>query len=166
MLKTTICYIEKDNKYLMLHRTKKKNDMSHDLYLGIGGKFEPGESADECNAREVLEETGLILRDAKLRGLMYFVSDKYDNEAMYIYTATDYDGQIDPDCDEGDLVWIDRTRVFGLPIWEGDKIFFKLLEEDAPFFYIMAHYDADNRLIDHKVDTGLTLKEAEAECGC
>lgn len=147
---TTICYIEKDNKYLMLHRTKKKNDMSEGKYLGIGGKFEDGESPEECILREVKEETGLTLTKYKQRGIMTFTSDKYETEYMHIFTATEYEGTIS-ECNEGDLEWIDIDKVNALPIWEGDKLFFDLLKENIPFFGIKVHYSKDNELLDYSV---------------
>lgn len=147
---TTICYIEKDNKYLMLHRTKKENDMSEGLYLGIGGKFEENESPNECIMREVFEETGLTLTKYKYRGIMTFISDRYETEYMHIFTATGYEGDI-TECNEGDLVWIPKDEVKNLPIWEGDKLFFDLLAKGEDFFSIKVHYGSENELVDYTI---------------
>lgn len=143
---TTLCYIEKDEKYLMLHRVKKKNDQSHDKWLGVGGHFEEGESPEECILREVKEETGLTLTGYRYRGLVTFVSDECENEYMHLFTATDYEGEL-TDCDEGELVWIPKSEVYSLNLWEGDKIFFRLLEEDSGFFTLKVRYEG-SKLID------------------
>ena len=118
---TTICYIEKDEKYLMLHRTKKENDQSHDKWLGVGGKFEENESPNECVVREVKEETGLTLLSYKLRGVMTFVSDIWETEYMFIYTADRFEGEL-TECSEGELLWVEKSKVPDLNLWEGDKI--------------------------------------------
>ena len=137
---TTLCYLIKDGKYLMLHRIKKQNDLNKDKWVGIGGKFEETESPEQCNAREVFEETGLILNNAKYRGVVTFVSDIWESELMHIFTASDFSGEI-RECDEGELVWIDKNDVYSLPIWEGDKIFLKLIEDDnCPFFSLRLQY--------------------------
>lgn len=124
---TTLCYIEKDGAYLMLHRTKKENDINHDKYIGVGGHIEHGESPTECIAREITEETGLIADNIKLRGLITFVIDDID-EYSFLYTCNSFTGEL-KECDEGELVWIPIDEVENLPIWEGDKIFFRLLKE-------------------------------------
>ena len=142
MLNTTLCYIENDGKYLMLHRVKKKDDMSKDKWLGIGGKFEEGESPEDCVYREVQEETGLKLHSARYRGIVTFVSDEYGTEFMHLFTSDDYSGVI-KECDEGELVWIDKSKIHDLNLWEGDKIFFRLLEEDTGFFSLKVHYSGD-----------------------
>lgn len=139
---TTLCYIEKDEKYLMLHRVKKKNDQSHDKWLGVGGHFEDGESPEECVLREVKEETGLALTDYRYRGLVTFVSDQCECEYMHLFTATGYEGVM-TECDEGELVWIPKSEVYNLNLWEGDKIFFRLLEEDEGFFTLKVRYEGD-----------------------
>ena len=141
---TTLCYIEKDGKYLMLHRTKKENDQSHDKWLGIGGRFEEDESPDECILREVKEEAGVKLLKYKFRGIITFVSDIYETEYMHLFTATEYEGEIKlNDCDEGELMWIDKKEVLNLNLWEGDRIFLKRLEEDMEFFSIKLVYQKD-----------------------
>lgn len=146
---TTLCYIEKDDKYLMLHRVKKKNDQNQDKWLGVGGHFEDGESPEDCVLREVKEETGLTLTEYRYRGLVTFVSDEYENEYMHLYTATGYDGEM-IECDEGELVWIPKSEVFDLNIWEGDKIFFRLLEEECGFFSLKVRYKGD-RLMESEI---------------
>lgn len=142
MLNTTLCYIEKENKYLMLHRTKKVNDISHDKWLGVGGKFLENETPDECMLRETLEETGLRLIDYRLRGVITFISDLYEGEYMYLYTASSYEGEM-IECNEGVLEWIDKNKVYDLPLWEGDKLFFKELELDKGFFTMKLRYEGD-----------------------
>ena len=142
MLNTTLCYLEHDGKYLMLHRVKKKNDISHDKWLGVGGKFEDKESPEECAIRETREETGLTLTSYQYRGLVTFVSDRYETEYMHLFTADAWQGIL-IDCNEGELVWIDKKKVPELPIWQGDKIFFRLLEQDIPFFSLKLSYEGD-----------------------
>ncbi|MCI8717553.1 MAG: 8-oxo-dGTP diphosphatase [Lachnospiraceae bacterium] len=139
---TTICYIEKDEKYLMLHRTKKENDQSHDKWLGVGGKFEENESPDECVVREVKEETGLTLLSYKLRGVMTFVSDIWETEYMFIYTADRFEGEL-TECSEGELLWVEKSKVPDLNLWEGDILFLKKLMEDSEFFTIKVQYQGE-----------------------
>lgn len=139
---TTLCYIERDDAYLMLHRVKKQNDLNHDKWVGIGGKFEYGESPEECMRREALEETGLTLHHPTLRGIVTFLSDEWGCEYMFLYTCRDFDGSL-IDCNEGVLEWVPKDRVCDLPIWEGDQIFFRLLRENAPFFSLKLQYQGD-----------------------
>lgn len=139
---TTLCYIERDGSYLMLHRVKKKNDMNHDKWVGIGGKFEDGESPEDCICREALEETGLTLHRPTYRGIVTFVSDEYPTEYMHLFLAKDFSGTI-RDCDEGTLEWIDKQVLLALPMWEGDRIFLKLLDQDVPFFSLKLRYEGD-----------------------
>ena len=120
---TTLCYLEQDGKYLMLYRNKKKNGQSEGKYLGIGGKLEPDESPEECAMREVKEETGLTPLDLKFRGIVTFVSDCFENELMFLYSATKLRGTLRTDCPEGDLFWVEKERVLSLPAWEGDRYF-------------------------------------------
>lgn len=150
MRETTLCYIENDGCYLMLHRTKKKNDGSFEKWLGVGGKIEPGESPEECILRETKEETGLTLTDYQYRGKVNFYSDQWEDEIMYLYTARQYTGQL-IECNEGELQWIPMNEVMNLKLWEGDKIFLKLLIEDAPFFNMEVHYRGDE-LVDYSVN--------------
>lgn len=142
MRNTTLCHIEKDGAYLMLHRVKKENDLNHDKWVGIGGKFEDKESPEECNFRETLEETGLTLNRARYCGIVTFVSDVWETEYMHIFHSNDFSGEI-KECDEGSLEWIKINDVYNLPIWEGDKIFLRLIEENAPFFSLKLEYKGD-----------------------
>ena len=142
---TTLCYIEQDGKYLMMHRVKKEHDINKDKWVGIGGHFEADESPEECLLREVKEETGLILDDWRFRGIITFICDQQQTEYMFLYTADAYSGEL-TDCDEGELEWVAKSRVYDLPIWEGDKIFFRMLEEDHPFFSLKLKYEG-NRLV-------------------
>ena len=155
---TTLCYIEKDEKYLMLHRVKKENDMNRDKWIGVGGHFEPGESPEECLLREVKEETGLTLTSWRFRGIVSFVSDKWDTEYMCLFTAEGFTGEI-ISCNEGTLEWVEKSKVADLPIWEGDKIFLKLLSEDRDFFSLKLRYE-DEKLVEAVLD-GIHLKEEE-----
>ena len=139
---TTLCYIEKDGKYLMMHRVKKENDINKDKWVGIGGHFEADESPEECLLRESLEETGLTLTSFKLRGVITFLCDRWQTEYMFLYTADAFEGTI-TECSEGSLEWIDKEQVYSLPVWEGDKIFFRLLETGQPFFSLKLRYVQD-----------------------
>lgn len=139
MINTTLCYLERDGKYLMLHRVKKANDPSHDKWIGVGGKFEDGESPEECALRETREETGLTLTSYRYRGLVTFVSDRWETEYMHLFTADAWTGELTA-CDEGELIWVEKSRLSSLPIWEGDKLFFRLLDEDIPFFSLKLTY--------------------------
>ena len=139
---TTLCYIEKENKYLMLHRTSKKKDGNKDKWIGVGGHFEKGESPEECLLREVKEETGLELTSYQFRGIVTFISDEWPDEYMCLYTADKYTGDIG-NCDEGELVWVEKEKIMDLNIWEGDKIFLKLLMENQPFFSLKLEYKGD-----------------------
>ena len=143
MRNTTLCYIEQVRKYLMLHRVKKEVDENKDKWIGIGGKFEEGESPEDCLLREVREETGLSLTSWRYRGIVTFVSDEWGTEYMHLFTADRWEGELRRDCDEGELEWIDRRKLLSLPIWEGDKIFLRLLEEDTPFFSLKLRYVGD-----------------------
>ena len=136
---TTLCYIEKDGCYLMLHRISKKNDINRDKWIGVGGHFEGGESPEECLLREVKEETGLTLTDYRFRGIVTFVSDDDPPEYMCLYTATGFYGDM-ISCDEGTLEWVPFSRISELNLWEGDRIFFRLLQENAPFFSLKLLY--------------------------
>lgn len=143
MICTTLCYVENSRgEYLMLHRVKKEHDINRDKWIGIGGKFEPGESPEECVVREAREETGLTLTDYRYRGIITFVSDRCETEYMHLFTATGYTGTI-RECDEGVLEWIHKDALAALPQWEGDRIFLRLLAEDAPFFSLKLCYEGD-----------------------
>ncbi len=147
---TTLCYLIKDGKYLMMHRVKKENDVNKDKYIGVGGHFEYGERHDECLHREVKEETGLTLLDYKARGIVTFVYGEDVVEYMHLYTSDKFEGEL-TECDEGELVWIPIKEVFDLPIWEGDKLFFKRLEESEEFFSLKLVYDLSDRLVKSEI---------------
>ena len=142
MINTTLCYIEKDNKYLMLHRTKKENDVNEGKWIGVGGKFEKDETPEECLLREVKEETGLILTEYKLRVVITFISDSWETEYMYLFTANEFTGELIT-CDEGELKWVEKDRILNLNIWEGDKIFLKKMIEEDNFFTLKVVYEGD-----------------------
>ncbi|MBQ8625641.1 MAG: 8-oxo-dGTP diphosphatase [Agathobacter sp.] len=139
---TTLCYIEYEGSYLMMHRVKKEKDINKDKWVGVGGHFEEGESPEECLLREVREETGLELTSFRLRGVITFSTDIYPTEYMFLYTADGYTGEM-IECNEGNLEWVKKTDVYDLPIWEGDKVFFRLMEEDAPMFSLKLRYEGD-----------------------
>ena len=140
MKNTTLCYIERGGRVLMLHRVKKNHDLNHDKWIGVGGKFEDGESPDECLLREVREETGLTLLSWRCRGVVTFLSDRWEGESMYLFTADDFCGELAADCPEGVLEWVEKSRVRDLPTWAGDAIFLRLLEENRPFFLLTLEY--------------------------
>ena len=129
MIFSSLCYIEKDEKYLMLHRTKKKNDINENKWIGIGGKFEADESPEECIVREVKEETGLTLNSYKLRGIITYISKTWETEYVCLFTSNDFSGKL-IECDEGDLKWINKKDVLNLKTWEGDKIFIDKIQKD------------------------------------
>lgn len=142
MRNTTLCHIEKDGCYLMLHRIKKENDLNRDKWVGIGGKLEDKESPEECNAREVLEETGLTLNSCRYCGIVTFVSDKWETEYMHIFHSDDFAGEV-KECDEGVLEWVEIPRIYSLPIWQGDKIFLRLIEQGVDFFSLKLVYEGE-----------------------
>lgn len=154
MINSTLCHIEKDGKYLMLHRVKKQNDVNRDKWIGIGGKFMDKESPEQCNRREAFEETGLTLNVCNYRGIVTFVSNDYDTEYMHLFTCTDFSGEV-KECDEGVLEWVDKKDLYNLPLWEGDKIFLKLIEKsDTPFFSLRLEYHGEklvNAILNDKV---------------
>ena len=139
---SSLIYIERDGKYLMLHRTKKENDINAGKWIGVGGKFERGESPEECAIREAREETGLTLLSPAFRGIVTFLCDRCPPEYMHLFTCTGFTGTL-RDCDEGELAWIEKDRVPSLPLWEGDRIFLSLLAKDAPFFSLKLVYEGD-----------------------
>lgn len=142
MKNTTLCYIEQDNKYLMLHRIKKEQDPNAGKWIGVGGKFEPNESPDECLLREVKEETGLTLTHWNCRGIVTFVSDEWPTEYMHLFTADQFEGTL-TDCNEGELRWIEKSDIMHLNLWAGDRIFLNLLAQDVPFFLLKLVYQGD-----------------------
>lgn len=147
---TTLCYIEKENSYLMLHRVKKENDINKDKWIGIGGHFEKAESPEECLLREVKEETGLTLNSYRFRGLVTFVTLQGVAEYMCLFTSNDFSGELTT-CDEGELEWVKKERFTELNLWKGDYIFLRLLEEREEFFSLKLVYDGD-KLIEAELD--------------
>ncbi len=143
MINSTLCYLEQGDSYLMLHRVKKKNDVNHDKWIGVGGKFEDGESPEDCILRETREETGLSLTEYRYRGLVTFVSDQAPTEYMHLFTASAWTGTPIP-CNEGELAWIRKKDLLALPMWEGDRIFLELLDTDEPFFSLKLVYQGDH----------------------
>ncbi len=143
-MNTTLCYIKNEkNEYLLMHRIGKENDLNEGKWIGVGGKFEEGESADECLVREVYEETGLTLTDWHLHGLVKFVSDTWEDEDMYLYSATGYTGDVKQECDEGKLEWVSADKVLELPTWEGDKYFIKPLIDGRDRIDMLVEYEGD-----------------------
>ena len=149
MKNVTLCYIEKDEKYLMLHRTKKENDLNKNKWIGVGGKFEDKESPEECVIREVKEETGLTLNSYQLRSIVTFVSNEWETEYMYVFTSDDFYGELKK-CNEGELEWISKEKVRNLPTWEGDKIFLDRILNDASFFTAKVEYEGE-KLVNYSV---------------
>jgi len=147
---TTLCYIQKDNKYLMLHRTKKENDLNEGKWLGVGGHFESFESPHECAIREVKEETGLDVVECKLKGMVTFVLNNEFDEIMFLFNITKFSGDL-IECDEGELCWIDKEKLLDLNMWQGDKIFLKLLDESKDFFSLKLEYE-DDKVINCNLD--------------
>ena len=142
MKQTTLCYLERDGQYLMLHRVKKQHDENHDKWIGVGGKFEDKESPEDCVRREVLEETGLTLTKFRYCGLVTFVSDIYPTEYMHLFHATGFTGEL-RQCDEGQLEWIEKDRLLALPQWAGDRIFLDLMQKNVPFFSLKLRYEGE-----------------------
>ena len=142
MKNTTLCYIEKDDRYLMLYRNRKDQDENKGKWIGVGGKLEEGESPEECLIREVAEETGLILTGYKRRGLITFVSDEWGTEYMHLFLGTAYEGELG-ECDEGELKWIDKSDVMDLNLWEGDRIFLKALMDTDDYISMKLSYKGD-----------------------
>ncbi len=139
---TSLLYLERDGKYLMLHRVKREHDENAGKWIGVGGKFEEGESPEECVIREAREETGLTVSSPVPRGIVTFVSDEFGTQYMHLFTADRFTGTL-LDCDEGELAWVDKSRVPDLPLWEGDRVFLRLLSEGAPFFLLKLVYRGD-----------------------
>ena len=142
MKNTSLCYIEQNGRYLMLHRVKKEHDENRDKWIGIGGKFEPGESPEDCVLRETLEETGLRLTKYRYCGIITFVSDRWETEYMHLFHATGFTGT-PRECDEGQLEWIEKERVLSLPQWAGDRIFLDLMQKNVPFFSLKLRYEGE-----------------------
>ena len=143
MRNTTLCYLERDGCYLMLHRIKKENDLNRDKWIGIGGKFEEGESPENCLLREVREETGLTLDSWRYCGIVTFVSDEWGTEYMHLFHSEDFHGSL-RECDEGSLEWIEKSALASLPdLWEVDRIFLRMMENNEPFFSLKLCYRGD-----------------------
>ena len=139
---TTLCYIERDGCWLMMHRVKKARDENAGKWIGIGGHLEKDESPEECVLREIREETGLAVSHLKLRGLLTFILPAWGNEMTFLYTAETKEEAL-PECPEGELRWIPLREIERLTLWEGDRLFLKLLSEDAPFFLMKLEYCGD-----------------------
>ena len=155
MINSTLCYVTRGDEVLMLHRVKKKNDLNQGKWIGIGGKFEAAESPDECLLREAMEETGLRLTSWRCRGVVTFLSDRWEGEYMYLFTADGFEGEL-KQCDEGELAWVPRSFLDALPKWEGDRIFLELLWHDAPFFLLTLRYQGDT--LQEAVLNGLKIR--------
>ena len=151
MKNTTLCYIEKDNKYLMIHRVKKVEDINKDKWVGVGGKFEERETPFDCVRREILEETGLTAGKLNYRGLVTFVSNEFGTEYMHLFHTDEFTGELTRDCNEGNLEWVDKDEIINLPLWEGDKIFLELLRKNVPFFSLKLVYEGQN-LVSHTLE--------------
>lgn len=160
---TTLCYLEKDGAYLMMHRIKKAQDINEGKWIGVGGHFEPGESPEECLLREVKEETGLTLTSWRFRGIVTFTSDDYPTEYMCLYTADGFEGELKEDCREGVLRWVAKDKVLQLKLWEGDKVFLDLLTRDVPFFSLKLTYRQD-QLVECVLDGRNMDMEGEQIC--
>ena len=158
MILTTLCYLEKDGQYLMLHRVKKDVDVNKGKWIGVGGKFEEGESPDECLKREVSEETGLSLTSYRMRGVLTFQSVGWETEYIFVYTADGFEGEL-KDCNEGVLKWVGKENLMDLNLWKGDRIFLKLLKEDAPFFSMKLSYVKDDLVEAYLDGEPLVLEE-------
>jgi len=146
MKNSSLCYISRGDEYLLLHRTKKQNDLNADKWIGFGGKFEDKESPEDCVLREVFEETGLTLTSYKYRGIVTFISDEWETEYMHLFTADAFTGEMH-DCDEGEPAWIKKSDFAKLPQWEGDKIFLGLIETDCPFFSLKLQYEGEKLVL-------------------
>ena len=155
MKNTTLCYLEKNGAYLMLHRIKKENDLNKDKWIGVGGKFIDKESPEECAVREVKEETGLTLDSYEYRGIVTFVSNQWETEYMHLFTSRNFHGTL-TECDEGVLEWVPKNKLEELHLWEGDKIFFRLLDEGYPFFSLKLVYEHESLI--HIVLDGKKIK--------
>ena len=157
MKMTTLCYLERDGHYLMLHRIKKANDENRDKWIGVGGKFEDGESPEDCMRREIFEETGLTVTQFRYRGIVTFVSDRWECEYMHLFTCTDWTGT-QKECDEGELAWIEKRALYDLTLWQGDLIFLDLISTDTPFFSLKLTYQGE-KLIGAELNGESMLQE-------
>lgn len=153
MEKTTLCYICKDGKVLLLYRNKKQQDLNQGKWIGIGGHFLEGESEEECLLREVYEETELILTSYKLMGKLNFYIDEIE-EICFLYKAYDFKGK-EKECNEGTLVWMEEQKIFNLPLWEGDPLFLKKLLNEEDYFEMSLVYKQD-RLMEWRIEDDLS----------
>ena len=145
MIDSSLCYLLRGDEVLMMHRTRKENDMNRDKWIAVGGRFEDGESPEGCALREVKEETGLTMTDPCYRGVVTFISDVYETERMHLFTCEHWTGEM-TDCDEGELVWLPKAEMNSLPMWEGDRIFHRLMDEGVPFFELELVYSGEKLL--------------------
>lgn len=151
-VQTTLCYIDDGSAYLMLHRVKKEHDVNKGKWIGIGGKFEANESPEECMMREVREETGLMPRAWRYRGIVTFVSGRWVTEYMHLFTITGWTGTV-RSCNEGILEWVPKDELLDLPHWKGDEVFLKLIADpEQPFFSLKLVYDANDELVEARLD--------------
>ena len=149
---TTLCYIERDGCYLMMHRIRKDQDENAGKWIGIGGHLEENESPEECIRREAFEEAGLHLSGLRLRGILTFILPDWGNELTFLYTAHAEPGEL-PECSEGVLEWVPLDRIPDLPLWEGDRIFLPLLRERKDFFSLKLVYAAGGKLIGYTLES-------------
>ena len=148
---TTLCYIEKEGSYLMMHRIKKQQDENAGKWIGIGGHLNEDETPEECIRREIREETGLEVDDLKLRGILTFILPAWGNELTFLYTASAKE-EVSKECAEGVLKWIPVDEVMDLPLWEGDRVFLPLLKEEKDFFSMKLIYDEEGRLQQYLIE--------------
>lgn len=161
MRNSTLCYIEKDGCYLMMHRVKKEKDINKDKWIGVGGGFLDDESPEDCVRREALEETGLVLKDPKLLSVVTFVCEGAETEQMFLFKSFDFEGTLS-DCDEGVLEWVPKTELYGLDLWAGDRIFLRRIENGCDFFTLKLVYDSRGNLLEAVLNgTDNVIKEAE-----
>jgi 8-oxo-dGTP diphosphatase len=146
----TLCYVRRNHQTLMLHRVKKPNDMHLGKWNGLGGKFEPGESPEECVIREIYEEAGLRIIKPLLKGILTFPAFAKDEDwYAFVYIVKDFEGEL-IDSDEGILSWVDNDELLKLNLWEGDRIFIPWL--DQPGFFSARFTYQESRLVDYSVN--------------
>ena len=150
MILATLCYIKHNGKTLMVHRNKKPNDIHEGKWNGLGGKFEPGESPEECIIREVREESGLVIRNPHLHGLLLFTNFKGNDWYVFVFTAMEFTGELTASSPEGRLEWVENDKLTELNLWESDPIFFPWIEA-GKFFSAKFAYEGD-KMLGHKVN--------------
>ena len=158
---TTLCYIERGGSWLMLHRVKKEIDPNRGKWIGIGGGLEENESPEDCVRREAMEETGLCLLNPVLRSVVTFVMDGGEGELMFLFTCSEFEGTLREDCDEGELAWVPKSAVYGLELWEGDRVFLDRLVKDEPFFTLKLVYDRNENLTEAVLNGSETIFRKE-----